>query len=66
MSRARLKRIEALEARQETEAPWTDPAPLALTIWAAIQANLDATKAASSAVYRRRSRYRQATRWRGH
>jgi TorA maturation chaperone TorD len=45
MSAARLKRIAALEARRPTAAPWSDPFDLCMSIWAALKANLDATKA---------------------
>jgi len=37
MSQQRRKRLEALERRRRPEAPWQDPADIALWIWECVQ-----------------------------
>jgi hypothetical protein len=45
MTAARLKRIAALEARKSNGNHWTDPYPVAMQIFAALQANQAAERA---------------------
>jgi hypothetical protein len=44
MSTARLKRLQRLESRRPTAAPWTDPYDLCMALWRAIEATTSAER----------------------